>query len=864
MEPTSNPDNARPPRGLARFWPVHREGEDEGATPDTPPMSGTLSGETEMVALGSRRSIDNTEISVSEPPHLGQAPVSGAGLVGPGGPRPAFASGLSGPGGLSSDGPKPTGVPAPAAGRPRLDGPLDGQGPIGLGANGSLSGPSPTAMNGPADGQDTSGAFGRPSRDDAGGPLGGQGTSGSAGRQSASDAFAKRPGDGLLGNPGATGPAGIPLGGRGPNGSLTGPGGNEPLGGQGSLGGQGFGGGPEPIGTGGQSPAGKESRGGGPGPANRNDPLGGPNHAGGAGSTDPAGGSSPAGAKDSLSEQGPGEGFGGSSALGDPSGAEDPTGANKTVSSAGADAPTGGQRTVGPGGPAGSDGSTGGHRAAGVNRRDVPGGPPVGGAPVSGPPLSGSPFSGRPVSGPPSPVSGPPGQVGGLGGQVSGAPAGAGHGGVPDRDSDHSGATDGKGADVPSVESGRVNTWDRDIGGFGLGGRNGRFLFGGRNPIEPRPGLNGHAPGEVNGRSTGPDLSAVFGGAAHGEDADHAEAQDENGRDDMNGRAGIPGVPTSDAGPIAPVSGPGAGPDESTGRRAAPDDAGLRADLGDAGRRAATDEPGRRAADEIGRRAAAETSDATETGRRPGADETGDRRAAAGWASVPTSTHPIVGPTSAPPVSSAPVSASPVSGGPVFGAGFGQPPAYPSGLPDPSSGPVSGVPAPRSAASIPVPVAKPPSPRDDKPAAQLGITFGGERPAVDDTPRRSASLEDAEPVRRGRRAKPDELDDEAGHDDAPLRPGDVAAGNIAFWDEDATRHFRAAWHEVKAEFVDDPVTALTRAHDLLTDAVNELTEALLAERDELDPLRGTGTPDTESMRMAMRGYREFLDRILSL
>ncbi|MFD0517178.1 hypothetical protein [Paractinoplanes durhamensis] len=130
-------------------------------------------------------------------------------------------------------------------------------------------------------------------------------------------------------------------------------------------------------------------------------------------------------------------------------------------------------------------------------------------------------------------------------------------------------------------------------------------------------------------------------------------------------------------------------------------------------------------------------------------------------------------------------------------------------------------------------------------------------------PRRSASLEDAEPVRRGRRAAPDE-DDELGGDGQPLRPGDVEAGHIAFWDDDATRHFRAAWHEVKAEFVDDPERALTRAHDLLTDAVNELTEALLAERDELDPLRGNSTPDTESMRMAMRGYREFLDRILAL
>jgi hypothetical protein len=98
----------------------------------------------------------------------------------------------------------------------------------------------------------------------------------------------------------------------------------------------------------------------------------------------------------------------------------------------------------------------------------------------------------------------------------------------------------------------------------------------------------------------------------------------------------------------------------------------------------------------------------------------------------------------------------------------------------------------------------------------------------------------------------------------PLRPGDVDETPISFWEDEAIKHFRAEWHEVKAEFVDDPVAALTRAHDLLTDAVNELTESLLAERDELDPLHTTSSPDTESMRMAMRGYREFLDRILSL
>ncbi|MEV6599505.1 hypothetical protein AB0M36_22000 [Actinoplanes sp. NPDC051346] len=120
---------------------------------------------------------------------------------------------------------------------------------------------------------------------------------------------------------------------------------------------------------------------------------------------------------------------------------------------------------------------------------------------------------------------------------------------------------------------------------------------------------------------------------------------------------------------------------------------------------------------------------------------------------------------------------------------------------------------------------------------------------------RPASRRAAGEVPAGRRAA-----DDAG----PLRPGDLHHSPIAFWDETASERFRGEWHEVKAQFVDDPVTALTRAHDLLTEAVRELTESMLTQRDELDPLRDAAITDTESMRMAMRGYREFLDRILAL
>src|SRR3954467_9409989 len=74
MEPTSSPDNARPARGLARFWPVHRDTDGEGATLHSSDLSAALSGETEMVALGSRRPLES--LGVDFPPPAPPGPVT--------------------------------------------------------------------------------------------------------------------------------------------------------------------------------------------------------------------------------------------------------------------------------------------------------------------------------------------------------------------------------------------------------------------------------------------------------------------------------------------------------------------------------------------------------------------------------------------------------------------------------------------------------------------------------------------------------------------------------------------------------------------------------------------------------------------
>ncbi|MPZ25874.1 MAG: hypothetical protein GEV12_05335 [Micromonosporaceae bacterium] len=99
---------------------------------------------------------------------------------------------------------------------------------------------------------------------------------------------------------------------------------------------------------------------------------------------------------------------------------------------------------------------------------------------------------------------------------------------------------------------------------------------------------------------------------------------------------------------------------------------------------------------------------------------------------------------------------------------------------------------------------------------------------------------------------------------APGRPGDVAESTIALWAQDAADRLRDQWRDLQVQFIDDPEAAVAGAKGLVTEAVHELADALLEAQDSLDPYRDDGRVDTETMRVAMRRYREFLERVLAL
>ena len=99
---------------------------------------------------------------------------------------------------------------------------------------------------------------------------------------------------------------------------------------------------------------------------------------------------------------------------------------------------------------------------------------------------------------------------------------------------------------------------------------------------------------------------------------------------------------------------------------------------------------------------------------------------------------------------------------------------------------------------------------------------------------------------------------------APLRPGDLVEMPIALWTAEAAQRFRDEWRELQVLFIDEPAVAVAEAKNLVTEVVHTLSDTLLSEQDEFDPRRTTANPDTEAMRVAMRRYRDFLERVLAL
>ena len=77
--------------------------------------------------------------------------------------------------------------------------------------------------------------------------------------------------------------------------------------------------------------------------------------------------------------------------------------------------------------------------------------------------------------------------------------------------------------------------------------------------------------------------------------------------------------------------------------------------------------------------------------------------------------------------------------------------------------------------------------------------------------------------------------------------------------------FRHRWNDIQTGFVDEPRQAVERADELVASAIKRLAEIFATERASLEEqwARG-GDASTEDLRLALRRYRAFFDRLLSV
>jgi hypothetical protein len=128
-----------------------------------------------------------------------------------------------------------------------------------------------------------------------------------------------------------------------------------------------------------------------------------------------------------------------------------------------------------------------------------------------------------------------------------------------------------------------------------------------------------------------------------------------------------------------------------------------------------------------------------------------------------------------------------------------------------------------------------------------------------------------------------ELETLEAHEEHRLSTADVAAANanqsratrpmpeaaqelnVPLFAQNDAQDFRSRWERIQSGFVDEPRKAVEQADELVASAIKRLAEVFAAERQKLEAeWDKSDNVSTEDLRVALRRYRSFFDRLLSV
>jgi len=148
---------------------------------------------------------------------------------------------------------------------------------------------------------------------------------------------------------------------------------------------------------------------------------------------------------------------------------------------------------------------------------------------------------------------------------------------------------------------------------------------------------------------------------------------------------------------------------------------------------------------------------------------------------------------------------------------------------------------------------------DDDSAARQEYSSAGMEPATAQT-RQSAAA--AEPSSATVRTDPPAAQTEPSTTATGIST-DQSRTNSLFADD--TSGLRSRWDDVQAAFVDDPKECVQKADTLVAEVVEQLTNGFSEARSRLEAQWSRGEEaSTEDLRLALKRYREFFQRLLSV
>lgn len=116
----------------------------------------------------------------------------------------------------------------------------------------------------------------------------------------------------------------------------------------------------------------------------------------------------------------------------------------------------------------------------------------------------------------------------------------------------------------------------------------------------------------------------------------------------------------------------------------------------------------------------------------------------------------------------------------------------------------------------------------------------------------------------------DDRDEAAGRSEAVRRnaepqPGTETDRAAPLFAGDETQGYRTRWDAIQTGFVDEPRRAVEEADALVADVMKRLAESFAKERGALEQQWDRGDQiSTEDLRLALRRYRSFFQRLLSI